>query len=90
MILLGNSNAPCVNTGGDVDVSNYIINADTFTMELQEILDQFGCTTGQPSQDYKGTYYAEFEISSTPIKSDGTPDSTRQDYYKFFPLTFSF
>jgi len=90
MILLGNSNAPCVNTGGDVDVSDYIINADTFTMELQEILDQFGCTTGQPSQDYKGTYYAEFEISSTPIKSDGTPDSTRQDYYKFFPLTFSF
>jgi hypothetical protein len=90
MLLLGNSNAPCVDTGGEVPLDDYIINGDTFTMEIFEILDQFGCTTGQPSQNYKGTYYAKFEILSTPIKPDGSPDPTRQDYYKFFPLTFSF
>jgi len=90
MLILGNSNAPCVDTSGEIDVTDKVINGDTFTMEIQEILDEFGCTTGQPSLSYKGTYYAKFEMLSTPIKSDGSPDPTRQDYYKFFPLTFSF
>jgi hypothetical protein len=90
MLLLGGSNAPCVTSGGESDVTDKVINGDTFTMELQEILDEFGCTSNQPMQNYKGTYYAKFNLTAGPILANGEPDSSRTDYYKSFPLTFSF
>jgi hypothetical protein len=90
MLLLGGSKAPCVNSGGQAEVSEYIINGDTFTMDIQEILDEFGCTSGQPMQNYKGTYYAKFSLTSFPILSNGEPDNSRKEYYKTFSLTFSF
>jgi hypothetical protein len=90
MYLLQTSNAPCVDTSGLIDVRDKIINKDTFTMDLQEILNEFGCTTGKPTNDYKGTYNAKFTMYSAPILPNGDRDNTRQDYYRTFLLTFSF
>ena len=90
MYLLQTSNAPCVDTSGLINVTDKIINADTFTMELQEILDEFGCNTGKPSNDYKGLYEAKFTMYSAPILPNGERDNTRQDYYRTFILSFSF
>jgi hypothetical protein len=90
MKLLGGSTATCVDTSGEVDVTDKVINGDTLLMDLQELLNEFGCTSGQPSQSYKGTYYATFTLNASPILANGEPDSTRTEYYKSFPLTFSF
>ena len=88
MKLLGGSNATCVDTTGETDITDKVINGDTLLMEVQEILDQFGCTSGQPSQSYKGIYYAMFTLNASPILADGETNITQ--YLKSFPLTFSF
>ena len=90
LTVLGGTNAPCANTSGEVNLSNLIINGDTFTMELQEILDAFDCQSGQPMQNYKGTYHGKFTVYSTPLLANGEEYGTREEYYKSFPLTFSF
>ena len=90
LTVFGGTNAPCANTSGEVNLSNLIINGDTFTMGIQEILDAFDCQSGQPMQNYKGTYYGEFTVYSTPLLANGEEYGTREEYYKSFPLTFSF
>ena len=90
LTVFGGTNAPCANTSGEVNLSNLIINGDTFTMGIQEILDAFDCQSGQPMQNYKGTYHGKFTVYSTPLLANGEEYGTREEYYKSFPLTFSF
>jgi len=61
----------------------------TFNMTFNQIFDQFGCLE-EPINDQVGKYYLQFQMYSTPIKSDGSPDRTREDYYKIFKLNFEF
>jgi hypothetical protein len=85
-----NTTANC-NGGGNYNLSTqYVSNAlQEFSMTFNEIFQVLACD-GEPISDQVGKYYMKFTMYSTPIKSDGTPDSTRSDFYENFDLNFEY
>jgi len=69
--------------------SNYISsNKQTFKIELENILSEVECLN-VPGKESKGSYKFKLHIYTSPIKSDGSPDNTRTDIYKSYPITFT-
>ena len=58
-------------------------------MTFNEIFDQLACL-GEPINDQVGKYNLNFEMYSTPIKSDGSPDPTRSQFSEIFSLNFEY
>jgi len=57
-------------------------------IELQDLLNEMECSN-VPAKEYKGDYKFKIGIYTKPVKPDGTPDNTRTDYYKSYPITFT-
>ena len=76
---------------GIIPLGTQYVSSDgqTFNMTFNEIFDQLTCL-GEPINDQVGKYYLKFDVKSTPIKSDGSPDPTRTYYYKIFNLNFEY
>jgi hypothetical protein len=85
-----NTTANC-NGGGNYNLSTQYVSNDLqeFSMTFNEIFQVLACD-GEPISDQVGKYYMKFTMYSTPIKSDGTPDSTRSDFYENFDLNFEY
>jgi len=69
--------------------SNYISSdKQTFMIELQDLLSEVGCLN-VPGNESKGPYKFKITIYTSPINADGTPDNSRTDFYKSYPITFT-
>ena len=81
----------CVSGSGDQNLGTQYVSSDeqTFNMTFNEIFDTLACL-GEPINDLVGKYNLNFEMYSTPIKSDGSPDPTRSQFSEIFSLNFEY
>jgi hypothetical protein len=84
-------NSFCTGGVGDINLGTQYVSSDgqTFNMTFNEIFDSLACL-GEPINDQVGKYFLNFEMYSTPIKSDGSPDPTRQQFSEIFNLNFEY
>lgn len=69
--------------------SNYILsNKQTFKIELEDLLREIECLN-VPSKESKGEYKFKIRVYTSPFREDGTPDNSRTDFYKSYPITFT-
>jgi hypothetical protein len=68
--------------------SNLISNSkQQVNIEIQDLLNDVECSN-VPAKEFRGSYKFKITIYTTPVKADGTPDNTRTDFYKSYPITF--
>jgi hypothetical protein len=68
--------------------SNLISNSkQQVNIEIQDLLNEMECSN-VPAKEFRGSYKFKITIYTTPVKADGTPDNTRTDFYKSYPITF--
>ena len=93
----GGTTAPCAENNDGIGYNTNFVyksfisnNEQKFSIDIEDILKVLNCDTPNLDQpnDYKGKYELRFTVKSTPIKSDGQPDPTRNQYWKSFPITF--
>jgi hypothetical protein len=89
--LIYSGNSFCTGGVGDINLGTQYVSSDgqTFNMTFNEIFDSLACL-GEPINDQVGKYFLNFEMYSTPIKSDGSPDPTRQQFSEIFNLNFEY
>ena len=69
--------------------SNYILsNKQTFKIELEDLLREVECLN-VPGKESKGEYKFKIRVYTSPFREDGTPDNSRTDFYKSYPITFT-
>jgi hypothetical protein len=68
--------------------SNLISNSkQQVNIEIQDLLNEMECSN-VPVKEFSGSYKFKITIYTTPVKADGSPDNTRTDFYKSYPITF--
>jgi len=68
--------------------SNLISNSkQQVNIEIQDLLNEMECSN-VPAKEFSGSYKFKITIYTTPVKADGSPDNTRTDFYKSYPITF--
>jgi hypothetical protein len=81
-------------TGAGFNNLNSLIssNKQTFTVDIETLLEEVGCNIlSTSSADIKGNYSFSITVLSKPVLADGTTtDTSRTDFYKLFPVTFKF
>ena len=69
--------------------TNYVSgDKQTFRVTRDNLLTDVDCLA-VTSNLYEGGYKFVMEITTKPVKADGTPDNTRTDFYKSYPITFT-
>ena len=63
-------------------------NKQQVNIEIQDLLNDVGCIDVKPSE-LMGSYKFKITIYTRPVKPDGTPDNSRTDFYKSYPITFT-
>ena len=69
--------------------TNYVsTNKQKFEIDLQGLLTESGCNNVSKSE-YTGTYNYQITVFTKPVKPDGSLDTSRNDFYKSYPVTFT-
>jgi hypothetical protein len=69
--------------------TNYVsTNKQKFEIDLQGLLTESGCNNVSKSE-YTGTYKYQITVFTKPVKPDGSLDTSRNDFYKSYPVTFT-